>query len=83
MAQWQSNGIQNRRLWVQVPLLTTKSKRLLLSDAESVLMPERKQSGHVEARKAKRVGVKVVQFRGLAAPLRSEISRVGTDIRCG
>lgn len=60
-----------------------KSKRLLLSQTESVLMPDREESGHLEGRKPKGVGVKVVQCRGLAAPVRNEMSREGRDIKCG
>lgn len=46
-------------------------------------MPDRKESGHVEARKAKRVGIKVMQSRGLAAYGRSEMSRVDSDDTSG
>ena len=43
------------------------SKRLLPSQVKSVLMPDRKESGHEEGRKPNRVGIKVMQHRGLAA----------------
>lgn len=65
------------------PVIIITSKRLLPLHTESALMPDRKESGHLEARKAKGVGVKVMQFRGLAASLRSEISREGCNVRNG
>lgn len=46
-------------------------------------MPDRKESGHMEARKAKCVGIRVVQFRGLAASLRNKMSREDCDIKIG
>jgi len=58
-----------------------KSKRLLPSLTESVLMPDRKESGQLEARKAKVVDMLVVQFRGLAASLRNKRSREGGDVK--
>jgi len=60
-----------------------QSKRLLLSKTESVLMPRRKQLGYLKARKADGIGMLVVQFRGLAASLRSQSSREGFDIKSG
>lgn len=60
-----------------------KSKRLLPSQVKSVLIPDRKESGHEEVRKTNRVGIRVVQFRGLAASLRSKSSRVDCDAKCG
>jgi len=44
-------------------------------------MADRKESAHLEARKAKGVRVQVVQFRGLAASLRIESSGVACDIK--
>ena len=46
------------------PPANYKSKRLLSLETESALIPRRKERGHVEARKAKRVGMKLVQSRG-------------------
>jgi hypothetical protein len=37
----------------------------------------------MEARKAKCVGIQVVQYRGLAASLRSKRSREGYDVKSG
>jgi hypothetical protein len=50
---------------------------------ESVLMPDRKESGAEEGRKPNLFGIKVVQFRGLAASLRNEMSRVARKVKCG
>lgn len=47
---------------------------------ESALIPDRKESGQLEARKAKVVGVTSQQFRGLAASLLLKVSRVGCDV---
>jgi hypothetical protein len=46
-------------------------------------MPDLRESGHLEVRKTKGVGVGVVQPRGLAASLRSETSRSSYDVKSG
>ena len=51
-----------RLLWKAI------SESLLLLQVKSVLMPSRKELGQLEGRKPKVVGIKVMQFRGLAAP---------------
>jgi len=43
---------------------------------KSVLIPPLREGGQEEGRKPNLVSVRVMQFRGLAASLRSEISRV-------
>ena len=60
-----------------------KAKAFSRHRLESVLMADRKESAHPKARKAKGVGIKVVQFRGLAAPLRSKMSREECAVRNG
>lgn len=44
-------------------------------------MASRKELAHEEGRKPNRVGIKVVQFRSLAAPLRNKMSRVDCDVK--
>jgi hypothetical protein len=60
-----------------------QSKRLLLSQTESALMPERKQSGHREGRKPNGVDIQVVQQRGLQPLCESKEVEYGCDIKSG
>ena len=63
-------------VWVQIPFHLNEIERLLPLHRKSVLIPPLREGGQEEGRKPNPVGVRVMQFRGLAASLRSEISRV-------
>ena len=84
LAHWQSVCILDRRLRVQFPYLTYKSKVLLLLRCDSALiLGSQENQGRLILERVTTVHKKVMQRKGLAASARSKICGVARNIKIG